>query len=561
MDCQLEFNVYRKSRRIMNNESFVIVIDTPSIKKYVFGTDPLNEIRGASARLDRLNRNDMERCLKEYPDMGRVDKIYANGGSAQFLVHAGNATMVKAACASMVRYIREQTGGEVGVIYGIAPMKDETSYPEAVRMAHFQLRCQREFATYHRSASLVPIMMECESATHLPATHILPATYSDDTNDKALCKSSYEKAHEGRDTRHSGLWNEWMQHLEDTGPWPAKEHWQDLRCKRLTGIGEHSSWRGYLGVVYADGNAMGKFIQTLDSSETFRQFSKVVDESIREACFTALSQIFESEVNKVRESFEQHAELEPLPADILLLGGDDLLVAIPADQALDFALKVTNEFERLTRDKIADLQDAETQQFFRDRLGNQSFTISCGVAVVRSSYPFYLALDLAEQLLKNAKRQDGHTAGVNEQTTARIDFHVVAGANSYALKQVREDTYHVLTDARRTLRPLSCSQLEKLRISIETLSEVKFPHSKLHELQEAALAITDSQAEWRIRDIFARCQHGKVRSQRRALWEAVKHLCPQGYKFDFPWFEKENQRLLCLADLVDAYPLFRKFRE
>ena len=96
--------------------------------------------------------------------MGCVEKIYANGGSAQFLVHACNATTVKAACASMVRYIREQTGGEVGVVYGIA-FKDDVPYSEAARMAHFQLRCQREFATYHRSASIIPIMMGCESAS------------------------------------------------------------------------------------------------------------------------------------------------------------------------------------------------------------------------------------------------------------------------------------------------------------------------------------------------------------------------------------------------------------
>ena len=129
-------------------------------------------------------------------------------------------------------------------------------------------------------------------------------------------------------------------------------------------------------------------------SETFRQFSRIVDESIREACFAALNQILKPEIDKVREASEQQGHLEPLPADILLLGGDDLLVAVPADRALDFALMVTNAFERLTKEKIADLPDADTQ-FFRDRLGSEGFTISCGVAVARSNYPFYLAFDLA----------------------------------------------------------------------------------------------------------------------------------------------------------------------
>ena len=537
----------------MSNESFVIVVDTPSIKKYVFGTDPLNEIRGASARLDWLNRFEMERCLKEYPGMERVDKIYANGGSAQFLVEASGIPTVREACASMVRYIREQTGGEVGVVYGIAPFKDDVPYPEAARMARFQLRCQREFATSHRSASLIPIMMGCESAPDLPASCI-------GQDGDILSKSSYEKAEEGRRTRHYGLWSGWMAHLARTGPWLAEEDWQELRCERITEIGDRSSWDGYLGVVYADGNAMGKFVQAIDQSGTFRQFSRIVDESIREACFSSLNQILKSEIEEVRNTFEQQGHLEPLPADILLLGGDDLLVAVPADRALDFALRVTNAFERLMKEKIADLPDAE-MQLFRDRLGDQGFTISCGVAVARSNYPFYLALDLAEQLLKNAKRQDPYIRQDAGRDTARIDFHVVAGSNSYALKQVREGSYRVLTEARRTLRPLSCSQLETLRTSTEELRAVQFPRSKLHELQEVALAAAEGQAEWRIRDIFARARHGRDRSQRRALWEAVERLCPEGYSFNFPWFENGNQRLLCVADLVDAHRLFRSGEE
>ena len=48
-------------------KSFVIVIDTPSIKNYVFGTDPLNEIRGASARLDQLNQAGDETVFNRTP--------------------------------------------------------------------------------------------------------------------------------------------------------------------------------------------------------------------------------------------------------------------------------------------------------------------------------------------------------------------------------------------------------------------------------------------------------------------------------------------------------------
>ncbi len=541
----------------MTGESFVIVIDTPSVKKYVFGTDSLNEVRGASARLDYLNRVEMEKCLCEYlfPHGVRVELIYANGGSAQFLVHECDESTARAACTSMVQYIREQTGGEVRVVYGIAPMKDKTSYPQAVRMAHFQLRAQREFATCHRSTALIPTMMECKSASHLPAYIEEPSV---DGISLLLSNASYEKVQQGREASRRGLWADWVQSLADKGDsWPAKEYWDKLRCDSLTDIGDCSSWGGYIGVVYADGNSMGQIIQGMNQQETFRQFSRIVDESIQEACFDALSQVSEKEVANVQKALKDRQPFESLPADILLLGGDDLLVAVPADRALNFALSVTETFERLTQEKINALQDKETRQFFRDRLGDQSFTISCGVAIAKSNYPFYLLLDLAEQLLKNAKRKDGHYSQSITERDARIDFHVVAGANSYALEQLREDTYRVDDGTTpRTLRPLSCAQLRKLQASVQKLEKVRFPHSKLHELHEAALAKEWIQADWRIREIFARCQHGPETSQRRALWEAISNLRPEGYKFAFPWFKKDDQQLLCMADLVDAYRLF-----
>ena len=499
----------------------------------------------------------MEQRLREYLDMAgaKVEPIYANGGTAQFLAHGCDATTVKAACTSMVRHLREQTGGEVRAVYGIAPLQDETPYRKSVRMAHFQLRCQREFASSHRSTALLPTMMECQSASHLPATRIASRGAE---GMKILSEASYEKARQGRTAHRHGLWDGWMRYLKNTGPWPEVNEWHKLRCASITEIANRPSLRNYIGVIYADGNAMGQIVQALDQPETFRQFSRIVDESISEACFTALSQVSRPEADKVREALEQQQRLEPLAADILLLGGDDLLVVVPADRALDFASQVTDEFERLTREKIAALQDKKTQQFFRDRLGDGGFTISCGVAIAKSNYPFYLSLDLAEQLLKNAKRRDSHDPQPEAQDAARIDFHVVAGANSHKLEEVREATYQVQTDAPRTLRPLSCSQLELLRTGVQKLHDVAFPRSKLHELQEAALTTEVNQADRRIRDVFARCRHGRDRSERLALWLAVAELRPDGYAFDFPWFKKDGQRLLGVADLVEAYDLLPK---
>ena len=539
-------------------ETFVVVVDTPSIKNYVFGTDPLNEVRGASARLDTLNRHETKKCLAEQLGKERVKCIYANGGSAQFLIHESEQADVRMACESMVQHIREQTDGEVGVVYGIARLKDNTSYTdyaEAVQIAHFQLRCQREFATSQRSAALIPLMMECDSASHLPAVDI------DNNDGDILSHASYEKRQHGRDARQHGLWPQWMEHLKAREQsWPSDEYWDKLRCESLTNIGDCSSWDGYIGLIYADGNGMGTIIKALNLPKTYRQFSRIVDESIREACFTALNQVCECEIENVRNALKNDKDFKSLPADILLLGGDDLLVALPADRSLDFAQQATETFQRLTQEKINELEDEKTRAFFHKQSNNEGFTISCGVAIAKSNYPFYLLLDLAEELLKNAKKKDSLYSHSEADGEARIDFHVVAGANSYALAQVREETYLAKTDATdpRTLRPLSCRQLEQLRKNVKELKVAGFPHSKLHALQEASLLPNRNRTSIGIQEIFARCQHGKDRSQRRALWESIDSMCPNGYSFEFPWFTKGDRRLLCVADLVDAYRLFSK---
>lgn len=544
----------------MENDSFIIQIDTPSIKKYVFGTDILNEVRGASARLDWLNQVEMERVLGEH--LGDVEKIYANGGSAQFLVRKCSEVGARTACERMVRYFREQTGGEVRVVCGIAPFQGDVSYHEAMRLAHFRLRCQREFGGGCHSASTLPVVMECQSASHLPAARRVDRGAE---GIGMLSVVSDQKAREGQRTRDRGVWAEWMRSLQDAGAWPKRERWGDLRCKGITDIGDRSSWHSYIGIVYADGNAMGRAVQALDGPKTCRQFSKIIDDGIREACFTALGRILDAEIDKVRRvAAGLDHKLEPLPADILLLGGDDLLVAIPADRALDFALHAVKEFECRTRQKIAALSDGDTQRFFTDKLGLQDrgFTISCGVAITRSTHPFYLSLDLAEQLLKNAKRPDSRGTPIDapdpDPDPARIDFHVVAGANSHVLERVRRDTYHASTTVPRTLRPLDCSQLKLLRAGVQELRRAGFPRSKLHELRDAALIGSVSQAEHRIRDVFARSRQGSGRSQRRALWDAIQDLCPDDHTFDFPWFRKDGRRLLCVADIVDAYDLLQE---
>src|SRR5256885_12458059 len=95
----------------------LIAFDTDHIKGYVFGTNRLKEIRGASSILDRLNRIETVRIAKDFD----AEKIYAHGGSALFIVDSDQA---EALGKAVQKLYHEETGGGTSITYAIQVIPD-----------------------------------------------------------------------------------------------------------------------------------------------------------------------------------------------------------------------------------------------------------------------------------------------------------------------------------------------------------------------------------------------------------------------------------------------------
>src|SRR5262249_49868721 len=154
-----------------------------------------------------------------------------------------------------------------------------------------------------------------------------------------LSEASQFKREESRRSRRGILWSGWMEFLDSDGRF--RDQADNLRYRDAEGIGDDSRRKGYVGVVYADGNAMGRLVQEIDSRDVCKAFSELVDGSVRAACYEALRDVCASEIAAARDALARGSCPRRLPADILLLGGDDLVVLLPADRALSFALRVT----------------------------------------------------------------------------------------------------------------------------------------------------------------------------------------------------------------------------
>lgn len=477
------------------------------------------------------------------------------GGLAQFIVDADDPGPLHDALATLARTYRKATGGEVRITYGFAAFEGDDSYPMSVRAAFDQLRNRREIESGHRAVALLPMMRECVSASHLPAQDVRTRG----SERLLLSDASWRKRQENQ--RGRDRWAEWMEHLGRGGDWPPSEDWGLLRSESVVEIGRSSHRQGYIGLIYADGNRMGRLVQEIDRVDTSAAFSEIVDSSIREACYQALSRECAEEVRRNRHVRREGTMPSPLQADILLLGGDDLIVLLPAERALTFVEDVTRWFEDLTRSKIAEIPQAHVRRFFTERVGDRGMTISCGVALARASYPFYLLLDLAEALLASAKRggaagRENHATAAHREagaywTPSYVDFHLVAGSSSHDLDHLRERDYHVKTAASRTLRPFSRDTLSRLRAQVGRLRRGGFPRSKLHDLFEASLEPSRVKAERRVREIFSRCNS----EERKALWEIVAEM-GRGHEVDFPWRKADGRWDTVIADLAEAVDLF-----
>src|SRR5579863_9505211 len=127
----------------------LIAFDTDHIKGYVFGTDTLKEIRGASSRLDRLNR-DVMNTLAGRSEI-QANRIYTNGGAGLFLVDEERADVFG---KLVQKEYRKVTGGGSSVTYVIQSIPEDApddrtelmnfEMLETLKLMRYKLRQQKD---------------------------------------------------------------------------------------------------------------------------------------------------------------------------------------------------------------------------------------------------------------------------------------------------------------------------------------------------------------------------------------------------------------------------------
>ncbi len=516
---------------------FLVALDTDHIKQYVFATDKLKEIRGASSILDDLNRSEMARVAKAVG----AEKIYANGGSGQFLIH-GDEEAAREFGQRIQQVYREETGNSASITFALQEIPEtiaeqgiETN-PELhpyLRLLQYRLLYAKGYP--HQESEVLPshpLMRLCDAC----GTHYAEDIYRGEGPDpedqeRRYCNVCLRKRSEDHDTKTKikEIVTEWSY----TGKVKSSEEnpfaWEKLidklpdTYKLPVGTDRPSDFNkfqrfsnGYLGLIYADANSMGEILDKLPTIKEREAMAQVVDDAV----YTAMSTAIDAHLPVVKGDEDTPWMFK---FDVLMIGGDDIMVVTPADVALNVALALAETFHKET--KTNDIRPEK-----------KGCSLSIGIVLAPVKYPFGLLQELAESTLKFAKRAAAKNPPKTEYGETLINFMTVTGSNSLDFKKVYDRLHekHGRADGRdtafyATLRPYSVEELTELLNMIREGKQKGLGRTKLHQVREAVLRmnLTTSVSEglavlsnWR-----GKCHFSLVRRWTQHLPNVSTRLC------------------------------------
>ncbi|BCU08288.1 Cas10/Cmr2 second palm domain-containing protein [Allochromatium tepidum] len=252
---------------------------------------------------------------------------------------------------------------------------------------------------------------------------------------------------------------------------------------------------GYLALIHADGNGIGKRYKSW--RDQAKSQNEVVKEAHGEAFFHSMRvAVRRAVVTALTKTFTEPGGVRPY--EILMLGGDDLLLACRADRALDFARHYAEE---LTRYTLAD---------------GQPLTVAIGAAIARKSYPLHRLHELAEDLASSAKRLYRALLSTGE-TSSVIDWQVVTQSWFADVAEARRQTERIqyqvngqvdtLLLTGRPYRVLGAEGLDELLRDAQQLDAPRKP-GESGDTQDESKAARSS-----LRALRAACEQGRLMAE------------------------------------------------
>jgi hypothetical protein len=409
--------------------TFLLAAEADRIQDLIFRSSRLREVVGGSQLLSNFCE-DVPELLQGKLGIEGMTPVTRGGGS--FRLTFGTAEDAHRFGAALAEAYSRATGATLTVA-GPVEVADDTK--EEWRAANDavgrQLRRAKQEGVPVASAHL-PFIAYCESCgVGLAEAH---GARPGEMQGRYLCASCRAKAGERTEKGPSEFLGPFYDAVKTA--WgkgaPSQVKWS----LDADAVGAYDP-RGYVAYIVADGDSMGQVFRMCDRQQA-AALSKEMEKALRETLAEPTGYF----MCKTAKRGDTRVPVLPL-----IMGGDDLFALVPAPYALDIARRLCRRFQqRMTHFvREQEIEDHESPG------GKLEITMTAVVVLCKANYPYYLAHDIGERRLSEAKRvvkalaaSDWMGDGQPHRLSA-VDFEVVLGS------QVEPVSY--TGEQRPTLRP------------------------------------------------------------------------------------------------------------
>lgn len=530
----------------------LISADTDRVKSYVYESPRLPEVRGASALLTELNEERIEAVLWNDFQLPPECLLYAAGGSA--LIVAPTPLAADIADSIQRLYLDETRTATISVVHRPSLPREwvkgieanEPNFGNLVKWVGYDLRRAKDSRPFYPFFETPAYVRRCDSCEVRPSeqTEIDP-----ERHEICLCAVCKHKRDFGRDKKSAylGKFEEEFIKLPAGAATPYGRHFTEIkqveevhfaRDLHEIGAGAEGKAKGYVGVIYTDGNDIGSRIEASRTPAEYRTLSEELLRVTKLATFKALAK--RSLLKRIKCSDGQERWIHPF--EIVAIGGDDVFLIVPGDVALEIALSICEEFQ---------------QQF------NHKLTMSAGVLIMHKHFPIYHARELVEMLLKRAKKAGYRAPKITDAVVpAYIDFQVITGDSSLSddLEGYRKQFYSGMTlfesTHRLIQRPYRLELLGRL-LEAARWAQSNFSASQLYQLRQAVVEHVPAWAK-----NWYRYQLSRDDKEQQAGWRQFHHALFGTDPLrdnEAPWLPSQlGEWTTSVVDLVEILDYVRK---
>ncbi|GAB6163955.1 hypothetical protein JCM12298_31150 [Desulfothermus naphthae] len=492
------------------SEKYLFVAEADKIQDLIFRSSKLREVSGGSQMLSEFCE-----VSKELAKKFNGEVIISSGGSFRIQFDS------KKKAEEFGEYLSELYRRELGGTITVADPVKVCSENKAIKKGQENLRKAKHSGKLPVSMEQMPYMAICASCGVGVARYYKKRYEDEDKN--YLCEICEKKSLAKARIREK--------FLSDFYSYVMNSDQTDIDFpKDAEQIAKLES-RSYVAYLVADVNNMGVVFSYCDNFDELKRLSENLSKVIQQS----LAEPTKILIDKHGDFIKERLKSDIIPILPLIMGGDDVFALIPAQWSLDFALRFCQEFETRMKESLKEINfDPSLQP-----------TISASVIICKGKFPYLIAHNLGEELLKIAKRRS------KEEKKSMISFKVitgneivrapeekkifVAGFPTYSIEELKK-----LIEYRFTLKDLPGTR----RAQLESL------FYKAEELQKK-YAFQRMKSEWlpELEKIISRLKT----SQKENLTKALLELGDLNNNKEYYWQFKDGSYYHKLPDLLSAW--------